>query len=1854
MARTWPWLVLSVFCALLAWALAPQGLAQEAGNTFTETILSLEAKNDALLEIDAGRSAITAEARVRFRRNGPAASAAYRVDFHLLLGDTGQIVPMGPAPGTLTISSPMQTVVSAAPQPLDEIRDFSVQLRPTEPLLHTQRYRLRAYVQLLNPATQAVLNTETSVVQDPSQTYYHFTSIEPGDAPWNILGHAEAFEPDKTRNQIWQVNQPSRNQFFGSLQVTLRRADAWDRPAADVAALTVDTRVRARLKLTNITTAQEIPLTDWSGGEQTFSVAPFVPENGAVPRQPATVNGFVHYSFAPQALDTISPLYRYRLEATLEHTDDTPGTVVIDNTVVYDDMRLAVLSGKLFFGDVAANLTLLDPALISFGTTANPDGEIASLLHLLPLSASLAEAPTRTFPAAPVLNLIVLWRPNGDLRLTFGTVPVAGADSARQQGVRVNRGPITLTPAGATLSQITIHLPAGLGYAFEAENGRLRATHTAANIALNGRLEPSAPVAIQNPGGALYLVHERLPHRVRVSRIEWQAGTGRFLAPTQGSNTATTYVRETELAALESVRAELTVPTEADRPSNEKYLRRAWAARSAAGGENVIAVRADAGGKALLDAGLVIPEVDCEAHFPQGVRIRTGLGQINIRDSVVDPAGSLLTGAQGVEVRHSPGQICEGVFGRNAPLFTPDNNVWGFTPDGGLHARGSIPAWNMDFGLTHDLKAVHSLRQVTAGSFHIPGHVLNGGALAEELPEGSASVHRPAALLLTGYGSPENAARLERPLTPAYAEGLADYAGFNVRAASGLAAISHIAGEELGPYTLKPHSKYCFRPAGASGVHDAVSSEILPLPKFYGYDITLDGLRLAYLDNVNAGSAIGGAITLPHPSAFGVALAEIKIDVYGELLGAKVVNPGQKTLAYWGTPFTPTSAEFAQPLGPGGCPVGGTAFFSLNVKAALPAVTDAPLYGRLGFKPNGTLVARADAPGSGLDSRLVLPSSIAITTPGGGRYTFMPVTGAALNSYETLGRPQQGFVSMAGMLDVPFFQDIKVHLHASASGGATGDSPLYVMGGWSNDPAREARDHFGWDVEENGKRKNFFNDENFDPTNRGWPAEVQLVEDYRDKKDGGQLSKQYRPVVRKVWRGVVDLDYSVEWDRARRTFTGFGNPETNVLILQAHHELRTLSTTGCSITFGAELSTPRLNVSDLAAERLVSGAQRSISRALDGVFNLPAAAIAEGIDGLEKVVNDRLAALLDGALAQTLDEAGGVTDKIYTNLRNFYIGESGGVGSPGRLAALNADGSDLNVGGGLNLRDRITALAAPSSPALEAIKQSLNGALSVCDSALDVVSPGRRDKVRQAVQQLAAFGGVSPGDMANLNQAMADAESSLKESEAFLRRVRGTISDLLAQLNGGPLASSLQTALANAADSAEAQALRKVRDHFASQRDVTGRYFNELSEAQLKARISLLLRESLCSGALAAQVQPVLRARFNDLRERFRSGLDLVFGSFNRVLIAAVKGAVTAGVNEFAELAGAAAGHDPATATGVGDFFAAARLDGYAQISGEKIQEIRINASLQMKVSDALVVDGWFRLLNCDSNTPNTSCREQGLVATEVTVGAHGKATFGILPVEVTAEGKFSFDNNSNLVGLDGSFDLQTKLMIRQASLDRVAFKFGFGGGEGYLSGRVGATVDFVQMEGFCFFGTTKNARALDLLDPETRDLVNFGALGQAGDDGCLPRAVTGFYQGFEGAVSINAFFRIPDTCFLRLQGLIGSGNFCFLQGPSNDPRLIAGVRYSYGIRGEILCLVDITGKIGVAIAASIPVGSLVNEPLNPNAFVGALQDAEVSGTGSLRLSGKVGPCPFCVKFSKTFTLLVKLSRQGGVDVGFE
>jgi hypothetical protein len=126
--------------------------------------------------------------------------------------------------------------------------------------------------------------------------------------------------------------------------------------------------------------------------------------------------------------------------------------------------------------------------------------------------------------------------------------------------------------------------------------------------------------------------------------------------------------------------------------------------------------------------------------------------------------------------------------------------------------------------------------------------------------------------------------------------------------------------------------------------------------------------------------------------------------------------------------------------------------------------------------------------------------------------------------------------------------------------------------------------------------------------------------------------------------------------------------------------------------------------------------------------------------------------------------------------------------------------------------------------------------------------------------------------------------------------------------------------------------------------------------------------------------------------------------------------------------------------------------------------------------------------------------------------------------------------------------------------------------------------------------------------------------LGDASVGGPVP--VLGAAAYAEGSMSLMPLIGIPPSCVLDLRVGGGQGVFLFKKGST----LAAGIKQSMSIRGELLCLVDVTGQLAYVIAGS---GNLDGSNL------------QATGYGRATVTGEVGYDPFSWDFEKTLTVLV-------------
>jgi hypothetical protein len=110
----------------------------------------------------------------------------------------------------------------------------------------------------------------------------------------------------------------------------------------------------------------------------------------------------------------------------------------------------------------------------------------------------------------------------------------------------------------------------------------------------------------------------------------------------------------------------------------------------------------------------------------------------------------------------------------------------------------------------------------------------------------------------------------------------------------------------------------------------------------------------------------------------------------------------------------------------------------------------------------------------------------------------------------------------------------------------------------------------------------------------------------------------------------------------------------------------------------------------------------------------------------------------------------------------------------------------------------------------------------------------------------------------------------------------------------------------------------------------------------------------------------------------------------------------------------------------------------------------------------------------------------------------------------------------------------------------------------------------------------------------------------------------TGVYMYGECHIPVSeAVLGIPASCMFNITAGIGAGAFYFVEGNTLGGKIYASVS------GEALCIISIRGEV---------------------TMIGIMTSGDLRFKGKGRLTGKVGPCPFCIKFGKSATI----TYQGG------
>ncbi len=1338
---------------------------------------------------------------------------------------------------------------------------------------------------------------------------------------------------------------------------------------------------------------------------------------------------------------------------------------------------------------------------------------------------------------------------------------------------------VHLSQAGAR-ADVRVRLPAGLGHA-ATSNAMLLSPHLVfANAPLSQSFFPLSYTNSQ----FLYFCEETKPLMIPSAQTVWKSASGSFHLSSGGS--APVYVRAPHLRHLESNAALLVKPEWAIKKSNERFYHSIFKVISNAVVYSTAPLR-----DARMDAQFSFQEGTNITHFPYGISIPFQFGgeMRIVKDLAETVTGKPFLGKVGSTLltkyaRDVNTESCAGSAGLGQVSMPIGNLPFRLTSDGGFLVAGPLTASNLQWGTRHDGVFAHSTAPFPEGSFYMPGHFLRQG-------RGFLSAFSnlaPAELLLNGLMT-NNASTLERQGTTNYLNGFGDYAGLNLRVGTDEAVYgeSALGGSPTGPYPLTGRSKYYLRRSGVSGIHEA--TELLN-EKFtiYGYSVIITNFGLSFLSLTNVDSRTYGSIDLPHPSDFDVAFERMLFTPLGDLDSADIPpNVGQKVLSYWQSRFAPLDLVFVENES-APCGSSSNRFLTMPVETACANV-DARLFGTLGFQPDGNLVTAARQLDN-IDSRLSLPGSIHLDGPDDDSYVFKPVALAYLNNFDSETNPASGtgFINLVGSLDVPFFEDMKVHLQTSADTNAVGAS-LFVLGGW---PTK------GWT---NSAGQSFFDLSTFDSNNDAYPTN-------RVTGNGAYRSgSNYRPRATRQWLGLIPFDYPLDWSTSTKSFKSPSAETIELLVLEAEHQVDYLGATRAEISFGAQYDgLPQINLANMAFNAVneqTGIASCFVSNGISAVAD----ALVDGTDELNRLVDSQLNDLVDDVMSDLIDP---VVSNLYGQIYSAYTNDPAGNYFTNAVmkyvAGIGAGGTDTaakKIGqiaaAGTNLVTRVDQALARVETMLDAFIGSVpssdgrrgpnvDGLLTMTDDQYEVLAGLGQELVRQLAAEAAESLGadLDPG----LTDALQQVASTLEQVRLTMTELRDVVSNLRARLAAGQdfaleLSSKVDPLVVS---NLTLQAATEINARFAEWQS-DNLQFTAHTPDEVRAMIRTEIEKAFYASVIAEQLQTAIRSRIYELSGSIQQAADSVFQQLNDAILTMLSDLM----QELDEEINGALGS-------LSDSLGAGQLNGYAHISGDSLEELRIDGHFQWKVPDALEFNGYMIIRQLDSDGAE-GCSFEGGTANEVILGADDVSLEWIsegLKADVST--KFTFATSPfEIVGMAGAFEMTGgTLGFESFKVTQLAAAVAFGSLENYISAAVGAQFDSFEVMGGIFLGKTCDIAPLELWDSDVGEVL-----------GSPP--FTGIYSYGEGWMPIYDY-----GCVFNISAGAGAGIFYFVDGP-------IGGKIMLGAKGEALCAVTIRGEVRVA---------------------GSKNGGNFTMVGKGKLSGKAGCCPFCVKFKKQ----VKLTYKNG------
>lgn len=1777
-------------------------------------------------------------------------SGNYRITYQLIDKNGSPLRLDNAIPGDdFTATTSFFTVTATS---IFETQPLTIYPDPQGTLNNTEPYFVSAKLQHRLNFSTAWSDISGSGLKSTEQYIHHFTQPTSGDAELNIRATVKNLQWER---KFALNSSASLNAFQASVDVNFARFDDWKsgiKPTSTTLQLDFD--------LFEKSTGLEIPLLGNGIVSQSWSAANYLEVVNT--KEPAYQLMNTTVSLIPKN-QLKSASSTYILRCTVKHIEVTPSSFYTDTQIDLDPEDLLHFNGALLFGTIETRFDDLGNTPL-FGVVG--PSFVNTTIKVPAGNGSLPQNSQYIFGSNALLSVQLY--DSGQAVVTAGSEQVLDSTNASAAVEHTNNhitltyGTVTLSTSGVSTSSVKVNLPQGNIYLADTTLDSHRGVDFITKIApttLNASLNIAASIEIPL-GNDAAIVDESHPLIIQSKHLTVNEDGSLIYSDILGVS----HIHSINYAYLEfGVNSGEIEPSDDSgkplqlRVSNDRY----WKMVNAITSPNV-KVTAESDQSARMTADFAVDAEDYETHFPAYTKISwNGAANIELVAGVMVGNSALIDISLIDQPYYQtcPEDPCATKTPKEPQSFEPADFKMLFTPSGGLYNQGKLMevkplAWGARGdgagGIHPDFPYAHRTNDFNTADLYIPGYHLYASEnplLSTPPYAADGGDNAPGALLLAGFNGSTKNPQLHFPTDSEYTNGDGYYPGVNVAvSAPGREGASRIGGNTVDyPYELVPGgaSKYYTRCAGVFGRQVAQDGSFDPSLNIYGYDFELTSFQITFIASEQLDKSwINGAISITGHSDFIQEFTGLQLNCLGEL-GRPTIDTSEKTnktLVYWNSQFTPLAMDFkiAPTSAPGDCPQTFTGFLTMGISTKVAHISN-KLYGTFAFSANnGNLLTKTTGSSIGVDSELGIPANLSIDAPAK-NYTLV-TTGKLRfsnpdeNPNAVEGSPG-GFVTFASTINVPYFQDLQVQVMTSANSSPT--APLYLAPGWTS------------------AGETFFSNSEFDPNHTSWPKGSISIEEYQQPDTSTAAS--YLIKAEQDLFGIVPLSYPLKWDDGSRTFTSMNAINDNLLVINVDHQVDYMDAATTHVSFGAQYDgLPKISLTTLLNDE-IDGAASSVSEAIS-------APLKGAIDSAFAEFDKLLADSLDAAIEPVVDEAATqVLDPLYEELKTQYdlsrnagddwnnfkskmltevtgrIYNSGG-GNPGLALGSQLEKISQAAGDAASLTTDLQLAIEQIITGIDAITAQVELAGGVPQFNLEPPSPsdsvkdgllkknnGQRLIVQRLVElllqnlvapELAAILMPLLNDATSdlnkvLNATLEEINPALDQITASLLQVREFLVDVRTQIidQQGFIADFQALVDQAAVDASEFSDIQQktaariisfiediARDNNidlltgTTKLDTRLDLFEEFDKEQFITAVKTELTDSILESELIEQYQFLLRQTLYDLQNKMEQTVASVLAQVSGVMKDLISDTVGAIEDEITPMLG-----------DINEYMGSASVVGYANFNGDSLRKVRIDSTMQFKLPDELQLDTFLEINAYTSEDESNGCVGAGERAVEVVIGATNVPMNWIsdgLRADISAKLSLK-DHGSGLRpnGVGGEFKIIGVIDFQTFKITTFAATMAIGGDEAFLGARGSGYLDDYEVSLGVFFGRTCSVDPLILVDSDVGSLFS----------STMP--LTGAYAYGEVWLPISELvLGIPASCLFNISAGVGTGVGFFMDDALSP--IFVGKMFA-GISGEALCVISIKGSV---------------------TMVGIIQDGSFSASGTGRLKGKAGACPFCIKFS--------------------